>query len=133
MSMLNLAIGISRGIQGRVSQRLYWLYALIPSIPQRVSKWIVLSLVDRVSYDAEVVELRLPEDHRIQVKSPEDIEAISRKVCKPILHEVVDGREHAIGCRLGWKGSHLLAIYDGPWVYYCELQAEEPAREGPPQ
>jgi hypothetical protein len=31
------------------------------------------------------------------------------------------------------NGSHVLAVYDGPWVYYCELQAEEPIREGAAQ
>ncbi len=90
-------------------------------------------MTSRISVDAEVVELRLPEDHRIHVKSPEDIEAIARKVGKPILHEVVDSRLHPVGCKLPWKGSHLLAVYDGPWVYYCELKADKPAREETPQ
>ncbi len=85
---------------------------------------------NRVSFDAEVMELRLPEARRVQVKSAEDLEAIARKLGRPILHEVVDGREHSIGSKLPWKGAHLLAVYDGPWVYYCEIQAEEPVKEG---
>jgi hypothetical protein len=87
----------------------------------------------RVSFDAEVVELRLPEDRRIQVKTAEDLEAIARKLCKPILHEVVDGHPYPVSSNPLKNGSHVLAVYDGPWVYYCELQAEEPIREGAAQ
>ncbi len=90
-------------------------------------------MVDRLSYDAEVVELRLPEDRRIQAKSPEDVEAIARKLCKPILHELVDGHPYPAGSKPLRNGSHLLAVYDGPWVYYCELKADKPAREETPQ
>jgi hypothetical protein len=84
-----------------------------------------------VNIDAEVVELRLPEDCRIQVKSAEDLEAIARKLGRPILHEVVDGRLHPIGSRLPCRGRHLLAVYDGPWVYYCEIHADAEDRERP--
>jgi hypothetical protein len=90
-------------------------------------------LTARFSLDADVVELRLPENRRIQVKSAEDLQAISRKLCKPILHEVVDGREWTLGCSLPLKGSHLLAVYDGPWVYYCEIQSEQATKESLPQ
>jgi hypothetical protein len=84
----------------------------------------------RVSFDAEVVELRLPEDCRIRIKTAEDLQAIARKLCKPILHEVVDGHPYPAGSNLQKNGSHVLAVYDGPWVYYCETQAEEPTKEG---
>ncbi len=86
----------------------------------------------RIPFDAEIEELRLPEARRIHVKSAEDLEVIARKLGRPILHEVVDGPEHPVGSKLPWKDTHLLAVYDGPWVYYCELQAEEQAREEPP-
>ncbi len=97
------------------------------------SAYMEPTLMGTISVDAEVVELRLPEDRRIQVKSAEDLATIARKLCRPILHEVVDGREHAIGSRLPWKGAHLLAVYDGPWVYYCEVKAETEDREEPVQ
>ena len=87
----------------------------------------------RVSFDAEAVELRLPEDRRIQVKTPQDLEVIARKVCKPILHEVVDGHPYPAGSKPLGNGSHVLAVYDGPWVYYCEIQAEAEEREGTAQ
>ncbi len=87
----------------------------------------------RISFDAEVVELRLPEDRKIQVKTAEDLEAIARKLCKPILHEVVDGGLHPPGSTPPRNGSHLLAVYDGPWVYYCEIKAEEPGKGEPAQ
>ncbi len=89
--------------------------------------------MQRISIDAEVVELRLPEDRRIQVKTAEDLEAIARKLWKPILHEAVDGRPYVVGSNPIPNGSHVLAVYDGPWVYYCEIQAEEPTKEGPAQ
>jgi hypothetical protein len=82
-----------------------------------------------VEFDAEVVG----QAARISIKNPKYLETIAKKLCKPILHEVVDGRDHSIGCRLPWKGSHLLSVYDGLWVYYCELKVEEPTREGPAQ
>ncbi len=87
----------------------------------------------RIVIDAEVVQLRLPEDRRIQVKTGQDLEAVARKLCKPILHEVVDGHLHPAGSKPLGNGSHILAVYDGPWVYYCEIQAEEPTRKGPAQ
>lgn len=87
----------------------------------------------RISVDAEVVEFRLPEDRRIQVKTAQDLTAIARKLGKPILHELVSRSEYPLGSRPRQNGSHILAVYDGPWVYYCELQAEEPDREGSPQ
>ncbi len=83
----------------------------------------------RISFDAEVVELRLPEDHRIQVKTAEDLEIIARKLCKPILHEVVEIDPYPAGSKPILNGSHVLAVYDGPWVYYCEIEVEEPTRE----
>jgi len=90
-------------------------------------------LQNHVSFDAEVVELRLPEDRRIQVKRAQDLEVIARKLCKPILHEEVDGRPYAVGSNPIGNGSHILACYDGPWVYYCEIQADEEEQEGSSQ
>ena len=37
-------------------------------------------MTERVSVDAEVVELRLPEDRRIHVKTAEDLVIIARKI-----------------------------------------------------
>ena len=90
-------------------------------------------MAGRISFDAEVLELRLPEDRRIQVRSAEDLEAIARKVCKPILHEVVNGRSYAVGSNPIPNGSHVLAVYDGPWVYYCEIQSKDSIKEDPSQ
>jgi hypothetical protein len=95
-----------------------------------IQKYEEAPLTEHIPVDADVLELRLPEDRKIQVKTAEDLQAIARKVGKPILHEVVDGRLQPLGSRLPRKASHLLAVYDGPWVYYCELQAEEEGREG---
>jgi len=97
------------------------------------STYMEPTLMGRISFDAEVVELRLPEDRKIQVRTAEDLEAIARKLCKPILHEVVDGRPYAVGSNPIGNGSHILACYDGPWVYYCEIKAEPEGREGPAQ
>ena len=83
----------------------------------------------RMSFDAEVLELRLPEEKRIQMKTPQDLEAVARRVSKPILHEVVLIHPHPEGSKPIQNGSHVLAVYDGPWVYYCELKPEEPPRE----
>jgi hypothetical protein len=129
--MLNLAISISPGIEGRVSQGLYWVYALMPLIPQNVGKLSVGVLATRTSFDAEVVELRLPEDKRIQVQSAEDLEAIGRKV--PILHEIAYVHPYPEGSKPIANESHVLAEYDGPWVCYCELRDEETATKGPAQ
>ena len=108
-------------------------------------------MTERILIDAEVLELRLPEDRRIQVRTAEDLEAIARKVGKPIIHELVDSYdiqatstsskkgnrgnpiyETLINCQgseLVKKGKHILAIYDGPWVYYCEVE-EGPLAKG---
>jgi len=94
------------------------------------SAYMEPTLMGTISVDAEVVELRLPEDRRIQVKAAEDLASIARKLCKPILHEVVDGHPYPAGSKPLGNGSHILAVYDGPWVYYCEIKAEEPTREG---
>jgi hypothetical protein len=84
-------------------------------------------LTNRIVFDAEVVELCVPEDRRIQVKTGEDLEAIARKLGKPILHEV-DDHPYPARSKPPKNGSHLLAVYDGAWVYYCELEAEETRR-----
>ncbi len=89
--------------------------------------------MNRISFDAEVVELRLPEDTRIQVKSAEDLQAIARKLGKPILHEAVSIDPYPEGSKPIQNGTHVLAVYDGPWVYYCEIKAELEGREGPAQ
>ncbi len=86
--------------------------------------------MQRILIDADVVELRLPEDRRIQVKTAEDLQAIARKLCKPILHEVVHIDPYPADSKPILNGSHVLAVYDGPWVYYCELRAEESSKEG---
>ncbi len=88
-------------------------------------------MATRISFNAEVVELRLSEAQPIEIRTAEDLEVIARKLGKPILHEVVDSRLSSIGSRLPLKGSHILAVYDGPWVYYCELKAEPEGRERP--
>jgi len=85
---------------------------------------------NRIAVDAEAVELRLPEDRRIQIKTPRELERIAGRVGKPIIHELVDSYEVQAGSEPAKKGSHLYTVYDGPWVYYCEVQAEEPAMEG---
>jgi len=112
---------------------LYAVYYTITSKHHGSREHRIAPVMSRITFDAEVVELRLPEDRRIQVKSAEDLAVIARKLRRPILHEVVDGREHAVGSRLPWKGAHLLAVYDGPWVYYCEVKAEPEDREEPVQ
>ncbi len=89
--------------------------------------------MQRISIEAEVLELRLPEDRRIQVKTPEDLLTIARKIGKPILHEVVSNGEYPLGSKPRVNGSHILACYDGPWVYYCELEPSEDERQGPSQ
>lgn len=83
----------------------------------------------RISIDAEIVELSLPEERRIQVRAPADLQAIAWKVGKPILRELVNALSFRAGPEPTKKHSHILAVYDGPWVYYCEIEAEEPARE----
>jgi len=90
-------------------------------------------LTARVPFDAEVVELRLPEDRRIQVKTAEDLASIARKLGKPILRELVSGPRSDAGSKLIKEGSCVLAVYDSLWVYYCELQAEEPTEGDTPQ
>ena len=75
----------------------------------------------RIVIDAEVLELRLPEDRRIRVKNAEDLASIARKLGKPILHEVVDQRLCVMDSKSSTDGSHVLAVYDGSWVYFCEL------------
>jgi hypothetical protein len=65
------------------------------------------------------------------VKSAEDLAAIANKLGKPILHELVDGPSYTVGSDPTENGSHILAVYDGAWVYYCKIQAEDPTREGP--
>ena len=55
----------------------------------------------KINVDAEVMELRLPKDRRIQTKSAHDLEAIAEKVDKPvILLAVVDERLHPVGSTL---------------------------------
>ena len=84
----------------------------------------------KITIDAEAVELRLPEDRRIHVKTPRELERIAGIVRKPVIHELVNTYGVQPGSEPAKKGSHLYAVYDGPWVYYCEVQAEEPAMEG---
>ena len=111
-------------------KRLYVPYYTHTLIHRCVANAEDKPLNQRVSFDAEVVELHLPEDRRIQVKTAEDLASIARKLCKPILHEVVDGHPYPAGSSPPMNGSHLLAVYDGPWAYYCEIQAEESTKEG---
>ena len=84
---------------------------------------------DRISVDAEALELRLPEDRKIQVRSPRELEKIAGILRKPIIREVVNGKLYLVGSNPTKKGSYLYAVYDGLWVYYCEVQAETPDRE----
>ena len=86
-------------------------------------------MVDGISVDAEVLELRLPEDWRIHVKTLRELERIAGILRKPIIHELVSGEPSDVGSNPTKKGSHLYAVYDGPWVYYCELEADEQGRE----
>jgi hypothetical protein len=90
-------------------------------------------LAERISFDAEVVELRLPEDRRIQVRSVRELEKIAGILRKPILRELIRDVTPVTGSNPTMRGSCALAVYDGPWVYYCELQAEPEGREGPAQ
>lgn len=89
-------------------------------------------MVTPISFDAELLELRLPEDHRVLVRIPGGPHGHRRKLGKPIVHEVADGDPYPAGSTPPKNGSHLLAVYDGPWVYY-EIQAEESTKEGPVQ
>ena len=84
---------------------------------------------DRISIDAEAVELRLPEDRRILVKTSRQLERISGIVRKPIIHEVVDSYDNQVGSEPTKKAAHLYAVYDGPWVYYCECEEAPLAKE----
>lgn len=81
-------------------------------------------------FDAEVVAFSLPKDRSIQVKSTEDLVGIAKKLNKPILHGAFGGHDHPSGSSLDRKGFHILVVYDGPWVYYCEIQESSWAREG---
>jgi hypothetical protein len=112
-----------------VSLRLYWAYCVITELRSYVSISGTEMAGSRVSFDAEVVELRLPEDQRIQVRTAEDLTSIARKLCKPILHEVVDGHPYPAGSRAIGNGSQILAVYDGPWVFYCKLKADQEDRQ----
>jgi hypothetical protein len=116
-----------------VPKYLLGLYCIVLYLYTHTLEQREVGLNHRVSVDAEVVELRLPEDHRIQVKTAEDLEVIARKLCKLILHEVVHVHPYPEGSSPIPNGSHVLAVYDGPWVYYCELKAQEPAKEVPAQ
>ena len=78
-------------------------------------------MTNRIWIDAEVLELRLPEDRRIRVKNVEDLASIASKLSKPILHEVVNQRPCIMDSKSSTDGSHVLAVYDGSWVYFCEL------------
>ncbi len=75
--------------------------------------------------EVEAVRLCLPEDRRIQLEKPSDLLAVARWLEKPILHgevyryPVPDSSMASNGC------VHILAVYDGAWVYYCEMQAEK--------
>mgnify|MGYP007084791030 FL=1 len=86
-------------------------------------------MTKRISIDAEALELRLPEDRRILLKGLEDLTAVARKLSKPIIHELVDSYEVQPGSEPAKKAAHLLAVYDGPWVYYCEVEEGPPAKE----
>ena len=87
------------------------------------------ALSNRISIDAEVVELRLPEDRKIHVKTPRELERIAGILKKPILRELVSNDTGVTDPSSIKKGSCVLAVYDGPWVYYCELEADEQGRE----
>ena len=88
-------------------------------------------MADGITFDAEALELRLPEDRRIQVKTPQDLKRIAGILKKPILRELVSNDTHVTDPSSIKKGSCVLAVYDGLWVYYCEAQAETTDREMP--
>jgi len=88
-----------------------------------------MAVSDRISIDAEALELRLPEHRRIQVKTPRELERIAGIVRKPVIHELVDSYDVRVGPELTKKAAHLYAVYDGPWVYYCEVEEGPPAKE----
>ncbi len=130
---VTFAMHVTRHLYTATSIRLYFPCESCTYIHLDIQQYDGIPTVQRISIDAEVVELRLPEDRRIQVKSAEDLATIARKVGKPILHEVVHIDPYPAGSKPILNGSHVLAVYDGPWVYYCELKAEEQTGEGPPQ
>ncbi len=73
----------------------------------------------------EAVRLCLPEDRRIQLQKPSDLLAVARWLEKPILHGEVY-RYPVPESSMGRNGRvHILAVYDGAWVYYCEIRVEE--------
>ena len=86
-------------------------------------------MADGITFDAEALELRLPEDRRIQVKTPRELERIAGILRKPILCETVTNDTGVTDPSSTEKGSCMLAVYDGLWVYYCEVQAKTTDRE----
>ena len=84
---------------------------------------------EKISVDAEALELRLPESRRIHVKTPRELERIAGILRKPVIHELVTGGSSNMGSEPSRKGSHLYAVYDGPWFYYCEVEKDPPAKE----
>jgi len=93
------------------------------------SAYMEPTLMGTISVDAEVVELRLPEDRKIHVKTPRELERIAGILKKPILRELVSNDTGVTDPSSIKKGSCVLAVYDGPWVYYCELEADAQGRE----
>ena len=81
-------------------------------------------MTGRICFDAEALELRLPEDWRIHLRDVKDLAVVATKLGKPIIHQFVD--DHAIQHdSIGGKRTvHILVVYDGPWIYYSEVQAE---------
>ncbi len=73
----------------------------------------------------EAVRLCLPEDRRIQLEKPSDLLAVARRLEKPILHG--EGYRYPVSdSSMNGNGHvHILAVYDGAWVYYCEIRVEE--------
>jgi len=62
--------------------------------------------------DAEAKELQLPEDKRINLRSPKDLAVVAKKPNKPIIREVVYSETGDAGSEPAGKGKHLLVVYD---------------------
>ena len=84
-----------------------------------------------IAADANALELRLPEDRSIHLLGLEDLVAVAKKLGKPVIRELVYREPGETGPGPAGRSTYLLAVYDGPWAYYCEVEEEKPEKRAP--
>ena len=82
------------------------------------------ALTGRIRFDAEALELHLPDDRRIHIKNVKDLAVVATKLGKPINHQFVDGNLIQQDLIAGKRTIQVLVVYDGTLVYDAEVQKE---------